>query len=377
MFKDLKEIWDTLKPEEKKYLKLGLKLIALIGGVSIIILPLLFTLPAYFNLIDFSTKGAVGDTINGIAGPFIALLASILTFLAFYVQYKANIQQRDQFTTSLNEQKIASIEQGKIWRIERFENRFYELLKFHKSNVEEMNIGNKVFKSKCFVPMFYELRFCYITSENYYKNTSQDIKDLYEYDKINLMNFGYTIFFFGIGIQSEKHFLNRLNKGETHLFNELKSFFENIQYDYLSFFEDNPSSLYYQHNLPLSGKADERTTEFYYYPFDGHVNRLGHYYRHLFQTATYIINQDFLTDNEKYEYIKTLRAQLTNFEQLLIYYNAIAWFDSEWKELFTTFRLIKNLPIPIADFYIKPEDHFKEEIGKLRSNGIEMFEWHE
>lgn len=377
MYKELKEIWHNLKPEERKYLKLGLKLIGLIGAISIIALPLLFTLPAYFNLIDFSTKGPVGDTINGIAGPFIALLASILTFFAFYIQYKANIQQRDQFNTSLKEQKIASLEQEKIWRVERFENRFYELLKLHKSNVEEMNIGNNVFKSKCFVPMFYELRFCYVAAHDYYKSTPQDIKDFHEYDKINLMNFAYSIFFFGIGIQSEKHFVYRLNKGEAHLFHQVKSFLQVVQDSYLRFSKANPSSLYYQHNLPLSGEADERTTEFYYYPFDGHVNRLGHYYRHLFQTATYIINQDFLNENEKYEYIKTLRAQLTNFEQLLIYYNAIAWFDIEWKELFTKFRLIKNLPLPIADFHSTPEDHFKDEIAQLKEEGIEMFEWNE
>ncbi|MBL0269342.1 MAG: putative phage abortive infection protein [Chitinophagaceae bacterium] len=377
MYKDLKDIWSKFKPEERKYLKLGLKLIGLIGAISIIVLPLIFTLPAYFNLIDFSTKGPVGDTVNGIAGPFIALLAAILTFLAFYIQYKANIQQREQFNTSLKEQKAAFLEQEKIWRVERFENRFYELLKLHKSNVEEMNIGDKVFKSKCFVPMFYELRFCYVAVYDFYKSTADDIKSFHEYDKINLMNLAYTFFFFGIGIQSEKHFVYRLNKGEAHLFHQLKSFLQTIQDRYLRHSTEFPTSKYYQHNLPLSGEADERTTEFYYYPFDGHVNRLGHYYRHLYQTATYIVNQDFLADNEKYEYVKTLRAQLTNFEQLLMYYNAIAWFDTEWKELFTKFRLIKNLPLPIADFYIKPEEHFKDEIEKLRQNGIEMFEWHE
>lgn len=377
MFKELKEIWKALKPEEKKYLKAGLQIIGLFGLISIIALPLLFTLPAYFKIIDFSDKGPVGDTINGIAGPFIALLASILTFLAFYIQYKANIQQREQFNTSLEEQRNASKEQEKIWRVERFENRFYELLKLHKSNVEEMNIGDKVFKSKCFVPMFYELRFCYITAQDFYKNTETDIKHYYKYDQINLMNLAYTIFFCGIGIQSEKHFIHRLNDGEHHLFSQLKPFFHLIQDKYIEYLKDNPGSNYYQYNLPLSGEPDEKTVEFFYFPFDGHINRLGHYYRHLFQTATYIISQDFLTENEKYEYIKTLRAQLTNFEQLLLYYNAIAWFDEEWKKLFTEFRLIKNLPLPIADFYIKPEEHFKKEIMELKDREIMMFEWHE
>ncbi|MBK6283686.1 MAG: hypothetical protein IPF54_14470 [Draconibacterium sp.] len=74
-------------------------------------------------------------------------------------------------------------------------------------------------------------------------------------------------------------------------------------------------------NYPID---DDRSIEFYYFPFDGHVNLLGHYYRHLFQTAKYITEQDMLSDKEQYGYIKTLRAQLTNFEQLLLYYNSIA-----------------------------------------------------
>ena len=44
--------------------------------------------------LDFSDTGEIGDTIGGIMGPFIAIAAAGLTFIAFWVQYKANIQQR-------------------------------------------------------------------------------------------------------------------------------------------------------------------------------------------------------------------------------------------------------------------------------------------
>lgn len=44
--------------------------------------------------IDFSTTGQIGDTIGGIMGPFIAIAAAGLTFIAFWVQCKANIQRR-------------------------------------------------------------------------------------------------------------------------------------------------------------------------------------------------------------------------------------------------------------------------------------------
>ena len=374
MRKTLKEIWSKLETKEREYLKAGLYLILLAGLLSIVVLPWVLT-REFWSFVDYKQTGAIGDTINGIAGPFIALIAAIITFLAFYIQYKANIQQKDQFIKSLEKQKEERTEQEKIWRIERFENKFYELLKLHKQNVDELNIADKIFSRKCFVQMFYELRCCYKTSEDFYKNVSAETKVEYEYDKVNLMDFSYRIFFFGIGLHSEKHFVHNLKKGELHLFNQVKPFLEKIQEKVLGYLHDNPTERYYTYGLPLTGKANDNTVEFYYFPFDGHVNKLGHYYRHLFQTVTYIITQDFLTDDEKYSYTKTLRAQISNFEQLLLYYNSLAWFDDEWREYFTKFRFIKNLPLTLADFDIPPTKHFEKEIKELSDKGIAMFEW--
>lgn len=322
--------------------------------VLIMILPALITKNYWFK-IDFSTTGPIGDTIGGIMGPFIAIAAAILTFLAFWVQYKANEQQR------------------KDLKIERFENKFYELLQLHKSNVNEMNIANTIYGRKCFVNMFYELKCIYKIVEDHFKSTSENDKKRFGYHKINLMSFSYSIFFYGIGINSEKHFVHNLNIGERNLFDKVKKFLEVIQKESWVALKSNNKC--YTYGFPTSGIPDENTVEFYYFPFDGHANRLGHYYRHLFQTANYIISQNYLSEEEKYDYIKTLRAQLSNFEQLHVYYNSIAWFDDEWRIIFTKYRFIKNLPMSLADFYSKPEEHYKKEIEELSANNIAMFEW--
>lgn len=378
MFKTVKEVWNSLDTKERSYLKLGLSLILIIGVVSIFILPWVFTRESWsFLSYNQAATAAIGDTINGISAPFIALLVAILTFLAFYIQYKANIQQRQQFFESLKKQKEEGDEQQHIWRIERFENKFYELLKLHKANVTEMNIANRVKGRECFIYMFYELRFCFQTATDFYNNTLKELKEEYNYNEINLMHFSYSIFFFGIGLYSEKHFIKSFKPGEMHLFRQLKPFLENIQKQVIYYFKKDPEARPLLYNLPLSGIPDEKTVEFFYVPFDGHVNILGHYYRHLFQTANYIITQDFLNTDGKYSYMKTLRAQLSDFEQLLLYYNSLAWFEEEWKEIFTTYRFIKNLSLPLADFYYKPENYFHKEILELRGKGIAMFEYHE
>ena len=67
--------------------------IAIILIIAIGFLPYLLTSTGY-TIADFTDSGQIGDTIGGIMGPFIAIVASLLTFLAFWVQFKANQQQR-------------------------------------------------------------------------------------------------------------------------------------------------------------------------------------------------------------------------------------------------------------------------------------------
>jgi heme/copper-type cytochrome/quinol oxidase subunit 2 len=128
-----------------------------------------------FGLADEPNE--IGDTIGGILGPVIAIIVAALTFLAFWVQYKANEQQKSDLKT------------------ERFESKFYELLKFHMTNVDEMNIGNAVFKRKCFVHMFYELKLCYNIVLSYKGLLIQTHPASEEYSSIDEYDLAYKIFF--------------------------------------------------------------------------------------------------------------------------------------------------------------------------------------
>ena len=80
--------------------------------------------------------------------------------------------------------------------------------------------------------------------------------------------------------------------------------------------------------------------------------------------VTYINNQELLSNDEKYEYVKVLRTQLTNSEQKLLFLNAFFKYGDTWEFKFrnlnqsfeevkienrkylliTKFGLIKNLP---------------------------------
>lgn len=93
--------------------------------------------------------------------------------------------------------------------------------------------------------------------------------------------------------------------------------------------------------------------------YNGHQHRLGHYFRHLFQSYKYLNNQNDLTSEENYFFGKTLRAQLSTYEQAILFFNSISSIGMKWEytpdhnsdnrdsdkyKLITRYNLIKNLP---------------------------------
>lgn len=99
---------------KSKYQKQFWWSIGIFGFICFVIfgLPALFTqLP---SVLDFSETGEIGDTIGGIMGPFVAIGAAFLTFMAFWVQKEANEAQRQDI------------------KVERFNNNFFNLLNIHE-----------------------------------------------------------------------------------------------------------------------------------------------------------------------------------------------------------------------------------------------------
>ncbi|WP_167616966.1 putative phage abortive infection protein [Maribellus sediminis] len=102
--------------------------------------------------------------------------------------------------------------------------------------------------------------------------------------------------------------------------------------------------------------------------FGGHQYHLGHYYRHLFQAVRFIDKQPWwlLTKDDKYEYVKTLRAQMSNYEQALLFINSLTKLGRKWeyennkgRKLISDYNLVNNLPerfIPM----MRPQFYYPE-----------------
>lgn len=75
--------------------------------------------------------------------------------------------------------------------------------------------------------------------------------------------------------------------------------------------------------------------------YDKHQSDLGHYFRNLYHIIKFINNADIF---EKGRYTSLVRAQLSNDELVLLFYNSITPYGSEkFKPLIEKYHLLKNL----------------------------------
>jgi hypothetical protein len=323
--------------------------------------------------------GLFGDYIGGFVGTLFSLAGFFLIYLTFQ-------SQRENFNR------------------ERLENNFFEMIKFHKENVNELQftyyensndkvtgVKRKVFKLifSQFKELWEELEYVFSieTIDTIYKseyliklNLNQEITtrniDLKQLAQIDIV---FLIVFFGLSKEDQLTLLNLFREKYNSIFTEkilriasLKPKRENdrwIQWKRMSDIEDeglklevfedfnNKRNDNFQFNIRTFLYFNEQLATVYYDNnynkyYGGHQFRLGHYYRNLFQNVNYINNRIDLDYDEKYSYVKLLRVHLSNYEQIMLFLNSISSIGNNWeinqkdvnRHLMTKYNLIKNIP---------------------------------
>lgn len=348
-----------------------LLILSMILIVFAFIAPFIFTRPSINKDFNFTQTGLIGDTIGGLMNPFIALAGVIVTGLAFYIQYRANLQQRELFELEQKESKSQLQQQlnnqNSQIKIQQFESQFYEMLKLHRENITEMKINgydfddtdrlNRIEKTtegrKLFVVM---------------KTEFECILSLHTIDsKLDQVGFHkcYELFFSGLE-SYEKSFPN-----DNNLIEMLKKARKNHENPISQNITSNKARKEFRTNIELN---------FNYKPFKGHSERLGHYYRHLYLTAKSVANSEIITDyKEKMKYLRMLRAQLSNHEQILLFYNWLSEYGNDWEnethKFFTEYCMIHNLRYDMLfnDKYIIENVNYLR-IKKVEFRKGQMFE---
>ena len=121
--------------------------------------------------------------------------------------------------------------------------------------------------------------------------------------------------------------------------------------------------------------------------FKGHSHQLAHYYRHLFQTVIFIVNQNesFISYEKKRNFLRILRSQLSNTEQTLLFYNWYSNFGKQWEDdnnkYFTDYRMIHNLfnDLLISQFKLEDifdlESGYRKEVNRKSDSLFEFQDW--
>lgn len=354
----------------------------------------------------WAIKGTVGDFTAGVVGTIFSLAAFSMIYLSFKKQREANETQNKMF----DHEKVES----RFFELVNIHRENVGELKFDVFQEKGTTLGDRIGSDVESVE--YEKRQYFLAVIDQFKslNTELDVLfrnykegDIYtpEYHqriknnktiadrKIDLLLFAridivYLIIFFGVGADG-KSTIESLVKGryKTDTIQQLI---------YAAALKPNRKSHYWlmwyvtqvsknkleiitelikahkgeQFNTKVLGggylthgsKNYPYTTIFYqndYVKFyGGHQFRLGHYFRHLFQTVSFINDNEKLTAKKQYGYIRHLRGQLSTGEQILIFLNSLsqlgrAWeledkktglAIEEWNCLISDYMLIKNIP---------------------------------
>lgn len=279
------------------------------------------------NLIFFAQAFRETDTINGTSagqlGDFVGGYIGTLFVLGSIVLLYLNLKNQRNTTELLS-----------------FETKYFELIKMHRDNVAEM-VLQKTSGRKIFVLLIREFRLILTIVKDVSAQCNLQL------NRSQLIHVAYYCLYFGTGPNSSRMLINSLNEFDENFINTLEAELNNF---------------YVKQKIKNERKLG-------YVPFEGHQSRLGHYYRHLFQAIHYVHKQEL--DINKYELIKTIRAQLTTHEQALLLLNSLTPIGENWwnKKLITKYKLVKNIP---RDFFIN-----ESELDMSSLFEPNYFEWEE
>lgn len=289
---------------------------AIIVAGGLIFINLIFVSKAFREgSINREAAGQLGSFVGGYIGSIFVLVSVVLLF------------------STLKNQRQTSEKQN-------FETKYFELLKMHRDNVAEVEIG-KAGGRKLFVLLIREFRSILEVLRELAKNSGIRLTQRQEF------HIAYYCLFFGVGPNSSRM---------------LKMSLSGVQPDLVAALEKELN----QQQTKAKVREDRNLG---YTPFEGHQSRLGHYYRHLYQMVRFVDQQEI--GIKKYEYVKTIRAQLSTHEQALLLVNSLTPIGSNWwrEDLIVRYRLVQNIP---REFF---DSSTELDVGTLFKPGY--FEWEE
>lgn len=299
---------------------------------------------------NYLTNNEKGDFFGGITNPLIAFIGVIVTGLAFYMQYKANQIVLQQISI-----------QKKTDEITRFETKFYELLQYHNQNVKNLEFKfkdshiKKNIKGKKVIDYF-------IHEVNNLFTTLCNVTNFDNQSSLDRFKSSYYFMFYGIDNPNINKRFDEIDR--TKHFSKPEEIYNEFSLPIIYCSNTNvflkyivPGDGYFNDDGNFIDTNEEITISVVQkYTKSGYMNEISSYLRHLFYIVKFVCKNELLTYEQKREYIRIIRSQLSSNEQLLIYYNWLSGVGNEWEStnhnnrpndsenyFLTNYRIIHNI----------------------------------
>lgn len=309
--------------------------------------------------------GTIGDLIGGVLNPAIAVPATLLTFLAFWVQYKANkevVKQFDiqKFESELN-LKITILRQEMTeMRLPKIDGNNYEgrevmyqldkelkFIYFIVKNSLILNDSQKILSISYFI--FFKGRLLFFKNINHL-SLKYDISKKELLDIEDALSRIYTLFKFDKDMLASQESDNDILADRISLLS--KAFKEGLKIKDIHEETDSFITVYFLF-------SDIYSQNIYHLPFKGHETRLSILFRQIFTITKFVNQEETLSYEQKRSYLRTLRSLLANYDQMHIFYNWHSQTADKWEnkdnKFLTDMRMIHNIPLDllIEDFKLE------------------------
>ncbi len=285
--------------------------------------------------LDPTKAGQFGDFVGGYIGTIAFLVSLFLVFGTYHNQKATNEQQT-------------------------FDTHFFELLKLHRENVAEIEIGGKSGR-RAFVSLLREFRMVWDL-------VGIECKDLKPPRSTSFkIDLAYMAFYYGVGPNSTRVLLSSIIQklpDDEALVRRLATTMKKAQRAYKAVKNWKKSKLQQDINRRKLLMKKYELSRLVYCPYDGHQSRLAHYFRHLYRMMKFV--DERAPQGKALEYANIVRAQLSNHEQALLCLNSLSQIGDDWADkktgLIHKYHLIKNIPKdffdPATEFDIQAVDFF-------------------
>lgn len=279
------------------------------------------------------------DAIDHI-GSFIG---GVATLISIYYLYKT----------------LRSQEKGQA--VQFFESKYVELVKFNRDVFDKASTAYvKQYGEETQMELFDSIleqlsHVHHLVSSNIPDDVAEFYQDAsseeYKKDKENwkdklrmrtILNIGYLVVLVGVKPNNQVNLLkNKYFKKYKE--DSIKFLLDKLQLYIGDTFEEPTVGL-----NPLQKEERKANPDKY---FHGYQKYVCNYFRTLYQAVCYVDKQSFLSDTEKYEYVKMLRGQLSNEEEKVLFFNSLSDLGVDWEyseagqkhKLITRYGMIKNI----------------------------------